>query len=335
MLRLSNIAPSAAKRLFKAMSRLCSARIADRMNLKHDEKRTLSNAAIRIIESVRDDLVESAGPHTHYARVAITKQLSRMAGEQFNLDSIAAAAVSELERDASEIEPEVQSQEGSTISDEFLDGFESVAKTKSTDEMRLLFARILAGEIKKPGSFSVKTLKIAEQLDQDIAKLFQRLCSLCCRLSVDLTIPREGRVEYRSLVDDVRVFSVGGKGVGENGLGEYGLPYASLMLLGEYGLISSELSSRIDYWFCVVSGRKTVTSSFRHQSLDWVLVPVDTGQQIDHLWLSGVMLSSVGKELYSIVEQSSTASYTVKLREFFLEKSLRMAEVGASSDTSR
>ena len=43
--------------------------------------------------------------------------------------------------------------------------------------MQILFGRILAGEIKQPGLYSIKTLKDLGELDQKVAQLFKRLCS--------------------------------------------------------------------------------------------------------------------------------------------------------------
>ena len=50
---------------------------------------------------------------------------------------------------------------------------------KSSEDMQRRFARVLAGEIEKPGSYSILTLKTLGELDQNIATLFKKLCSAC------------------------------------------------------------------------------------------------------------------------------------------------------------
>ena len=45
--------------------------------------------------------------------------------------------------------------------------------------MQAYFGRVLAGEIKQPRSFSIKTLKLLGDFDQRSAHLFRKFCSLC------------------------------------------------------------------------------------------------------------------------------------------------------------
>ena len=47
-----------------------------------------------------------------------------------------------------------------TINDDWMNTFETEARLKSTDDMQQYFGRVLAGEIRSPNSFSVKTVKI-------------------------------------------------------------------------------------------------------------------------------------------------------------------------------
>ena len=205
------------------------------------------------------------------------------------------------------------------------------AKTKGSDYMRNLMARLLAGEIQNPGSFSIRTIRSAEQLDHKIATIFQNLCSISCALRV--TIENAPLGLNPVVVDDRRVLSLD-TAPSDNGLGDYGLSYGNLLLLSEYGLIVPEIDTRTDYWFCVVQQRKTVTATFHHQERDWVLMPTDATKTFDHLWLSGVMFSSVGRELSTIVDtisNGSTQTYTSKLQERFMRDELRMVQVSNQS----
>lgn len=45
------------------------------------------------------------------------------------------------------------------------------------DQMQTLWARLLAGEVEKPGSFSLRTMRIIKELTQEEANIFSRLCS--------------------------------------------------------------------------------------------------------------------------------------------------------------
>lgn len=110
------------------------------------------------------------------------------------------------------------------ISEDWLNEFENLARLKSSEEMKLVFGKILSGEIIKPGSFSIKTIKLISQLDNQAAKLFQLFCSQTISLSAGGNI-------Y-----DARVVSINGNAA-SNSLSQYGLSFDSLNILHEYGLI--------------------------------------------------------------------------------------------------
>ena len=55
----------------------------------------------------------------------------------------------------------------------------------SSEEMQLLWAKVLTGQIEQPGSLSIRALSILRNLDQAGAKLFQILCSACITLAPD------------------------------------------------------------------------------------------------------------------------------------------------------
>jgi hypothetical protein len=66
----------------------------------------------------------------------------------------------------------------SIITDEFLNHFWATADTISQDRMREVFARILAREIRSPGSFSASTLNMLATLHPKIAMKFSLLCAM-------------------------------------------------------------------------------------------------------------------------------------------------------------
>ena len=68
---------------------------------------------------------------------------------------------------------EESASEKAALDDDWLNQFERYAEQASSDRMRDLWARVLAGEIRKPNSFSLVTLRFLSELDKDIAELFQ------------------------------------------------------------------------------------------------------------------------------------------------------------------
>jgi len=64
--------------------------------------------------------------------------------------------------------------ETSTTTDTFMRRAEAIAGEIHEEELRELFARVLAGEICKPGAFSIKTLETIRSLDPEVAAAFNR-----------------------------------------------------------------------------------------------------------------------------------------------------------------
>ncbi|MDD3094568.1 MAG: DUF2806 domain-containing protein [Clostridia bacterium] len=89
---------------------------------------------------------------------------------QNNIESITQKAAENLESET-------------TVSDEPVDEdwttrFFNYAEDISNDEMQILWGRILAGEIKKPKSYSLRTLDILRNLSKDEAQVFMKFASL-------------------------------------------------------------------------------------------------------------------------------------------------------------
>jgi hypothetical protein len=101
--------------------------------------------------------------------------------------------------------------EAAPISDDLLNAFENEASQASSEQMQRLFGKILAGEIRRPGSFSIRTIKLLSQPDNSAALTFHRLCSLSASL----------RTADR--IFDARVISMGSAAA--NSLQPFGLSF--------------------------------------------------------------------------------------------------------------
>jgi len=91
--------------------------------------------------------------------------------KQLNIENVTANAVEELSND-----PEVENH----TNDEPIDAdwtarfFETVENV-SEEQMQQLWGRVLAGEVKSPGSFSLRTLEILRNLKKDEAEIFRKI----------------------------------------------------------------------------------------------------------------------------------------------------------------
>jgi len=188
----------------------------------------------------------------------------------------------------------------------------------SSEEMQTLWAKILAGEVQRPGSTSIRTLSILRNLDKETATLFERFCSACVSLQPD-----------KRVFIDARVPSLGGR-PGENALQKYGLSYDLLNVLNEHGLIISDYNSWFDYRICIgfsVPESQVARIPFSYQGRYWILVSTSQRDADTEFRLSGVALTRSGRELSRVVDIQSMEEYTQDLKAFFESKSLRMVEV--------
>jgi len=63
------------------------------------------------------------------------------------------------------------------IEDDWLNLFARIAEDKSSDELKSLFGKILSGEIRSPGSFSLRTLQFLATLSKDDAQAISQFLS--------------------------------------------------------------------------------------------------------------------------------------------------------------
>lgn len=110
----------------------------------------------------------------------IDRGLERWAGDlirnQTNREAVAALTVGELDKisDGSASTDSSATEEQLQVDDDWLNAFSRFTEDASTERMRVLWARVAAGEIRKPGSFSLATLRLVSEIDQGTAKDFER-----------------------------------------------------------------------------------------------------------------------------------------------------------------
>ena len=195
----------------------------------------------------------------------------------------------------------------------------------SSEEMQLLWAKVLAGEIEQPGSVSIRALSILRNLDQTSAKLFQVLSSACISITLD-----------GAHTVDARVPSLGGD-AGVNSLQDFGLSFGNLNVLNEHGLIISDYNSWYDMKMCIGipipdsgNGSGVFRIPFGFQARHWVLTPSVQRTMGTEYRLSGVAPTQAGKELSRIVGYEPMPKYHQALADFFASQHLVMTEVDSS-----
>ncbi|GMN89864.1 DUF2806 domain-containing protein [Francisella sciaenopsi] len=189
------------------------------------------------------------------------------------------------------------------IDQEWFNKFTRISEDISSEEMQKMWSEILAREAETPGSFSIKALKILEELDKAIANLFNRLCSCCLVFRVDKEII------------DAKVCSLDGT-AGNNSLINFGLGFTDLNLLEEYGLITSDYNCWREFRYSAEA--TDIDCSITSCLSNYIL---DKKDNVDsNLKIYGVQLSKVGKELLPIVNTKENDRYFNKLNKYLEPK---------------
>ncbi len=262
---------------------------------------------VKIIESSGDKIAEQVDVPIEYAQAAIKRYGQKIVRERVNIDKICEGAARELKEKTNE----EKESEKSEIDSDWLNAFEDVAAPVSSEEMQRRLSKILAQEIQQPGAFSIRTIKLVGNLDKDVLKLFQKLCSLCISLVVPTDPPR---------MLDARALSLTGSAA-QNALATYGLDFGRLNILNEYGLLISDYNSYYDYGLSVareINGQLQVSLPFEYQNQFWGLVNKNPpAQEVPNIKLHGVALSKAGTELFRIIDLVPNDGYTTALQTFF------------------
>ena len=152
----------------------------------------------------------------------------RLAGDlirsQKNRETIAKLVVDDLKAAPPQEDSEIE------IDDDWLNMFSRIAEQRSAPEMQAYLAKILAGEIRRPGSFDPSTIQIVSTITAPIANSFQRLCSLMFVFN-----------EIKLLTSMLFCGPFGSPK--SNALKPFQLPFSTLTKLQDAGLLKHELST--------------------------------------------------------------------------------------------
>lgn len=116
---------------------------------------------------------------------------------------------------------------------DWFNSFTIFAENVSNKIMQDLWAKILAGEISKPGSFSIKTLKTFQELSISDAKLFSKVCALAVKDNAAKNI----RIISGSYQTPGLFNFLNKNRVKKINLNQFGLSYSEILILTENNLI--------------------------------------------------------------------------------------------------
>ena len=240
-----------------------------------------------------------------------------MVNRQEAIDSIVADALGRIAQDAMPdtgptAEPETS---GATTNDEWFDVYRREAVDRSAGEMREAFVRVLEGEVRQPGAFSVQTLRVLGTISTATAERFSRAASL--------SMSRDS--------DDARIPALGGR-LDQNCLADVGLSFDVLTLLTENGLLHPDYSCQMPYGpiHDANPGVRIPPNTqlpFRHQGRRWVLIGALEALELKSVRVVGAAFSTAGRELLKVVDIEPMPEFTAQLKAHFAKSNYEMVEV--------
>lgn len=195
--------------------------------------------------------------------------------------------------------------EESGVDEEWFERYMDAAKFVSSEEMQLIWGKILAGEFEKPGSTPPNMIRVLSEITPELAQAFQKICSM--KVSI-CPIKENGQVEKESLEEELIVPFNGN----EKNFTKSGLSFELLSELDSLGVIK----------FDPVAGY--VTDDFKNVMYNICIYNENykVRNSADRFPMGDVMLTNVGKALQKITEPLEITDYCGMVQQYFLRHSV-------------
>ncbi len=164
--------------------------------------------------------------------------------------------------------------------------FFNIVQDVSNEEMQLIWGKILAGEIKKPKSFSLRTLETLRNIDAVDAKLFQKAVSLSFQHAF---------IIFKNSANDLK---------------EYGLDYDKILQLQDAQLILSGLN--IAKRFDLENTRLNMSPA-----TDKLSVIFKEKKTLD---VNILAFSKAGSEIAKLINTKTNSKYFADIKEHIKQK---------------
>ena len=115
-----------------------------------------------------------AGANPEFVKRAANVLVSKAYRKQINREAVAVAAVEVLQGSET---LGAAANPGGDVDEDWLNKFERYAEDASSERMQKLWGRVLAGEIRRPGQFSLRTLRFLSEVSQPEAIAFEKFCA--------------------------------------------------------------------------------------------------------------------------------------------------------------
>jgi hypothetical protein len=129
---------------------------------------------VKLIEAAGDRRIRMLEQDPSYEELVLQQQLKTATRRVENKAHTVRLAIEDLRATPP---TEDQNATGADALDpDFLNRFERYAEDATTEQLRERWGRVLASEIRKPGTFSAKVMRVVDELDPETAATFEKLC---------------------------------------------------------------------------------------------------------------------------------------------------------------
>ena len=195
----------------------------------------------------------------------------QQAKKQSNIEQVVQFAAEDLQT-----EQEVTQEKPDS---DWVTRFFDISEDISSENMQALWGKILAGEIKKPGSYSLRTLELLKNINQKEAELFVKVGKIAIVATDKVLIPNPDNGKY--LVD------------------KFGLAFTDFLALREIGLL---VPNDLQYKLYASTEKKQVV--FKSGKTCIVVARTkETPQQ----GLPCIVFTEIGKQLFQLIDKNFLA----------------------------
>lgn len=207
----------------------------------------------------------------------------QQAKKQSNIEQVVQHAADELKS-----EQEVTTEKPES---DWVTRFFDISEDVSSEQMQILWGKILAGEIKRPGSYSLRTLELLRNLNQREAELFVRAGKIAFTTSDKVFIPNPDNGKYLAE--------------------KFGLTFIDLLTLREIGLLlTNDLQFKL---YASTENSQTLFVSGK------TCIVVNRAKDVPEQRINCIVFTEIGRQLFQLIERSSLADpeYVKKFAGFW------------------
>ncbi len=172
---------------------------------------------------------------------AVSCYAGRLIKEQGYREKIAKIAVDELK-----VNPPKEDS-AKSVDEDWLNNVFDITKNISSEELQTIWGKLIAGEIKQPGSYSIRALHTLKTLSQREAMLFERACSLATQDGHILKINNHLSESFNLTFGDF--LELGAAGLTQEST-SLNVTYNGPFLIGEYAFVWSKENTKDIQFSC-------------------------------------------------------------------------------------